>query len=162
MLRDMLGDDAIKTFISRYRPADDKEGSYVQHLLENAGTSHRDLEAFFDDWVYRDRGLPEFHISAAFPRELVPQSGNNKPNYVVAVTVENTGNAWSEVPVVVRAGKDERAVRLVVPAHSRAVARVPFPAVPEEVIVNDGSVPEADVSDNRFVLPSPADKRLRK
>jgi hypothetical protein len=162
MLRDMLGDDAIKTFISRYRPADDKEGSYVQHLLENAGTSHRDLEAFFDDWVYRDRGLPEFHISAAFPRELVPQSGNNKPNYVVAVTVENTGNAWSEVPVVVRAGKDERAVRLIVPAHSKAVARVPFPAVPDEVIVNDGSVPEADVSDNRFVLPSPADKRLRK
>lgn len=155
MLREMLGDDAIKTFISRYRAADDKEGSYVQHLLENAGTTHRDLEQFFDDWVYRDRGLPEFRISAAFPRELIAQSGNTKPSYVVAVTVENTGGAWAEVPVVVRAGKDERSVRLAVPARSKAVARVTFPTVPEEVIVNDGSVPEADVSDNRFVLPVP-------
>ena len=155
MLREMLGDDAIKTFISRYRAADDKEGSYVQHLLENAGTTHRDLEQFFDDWVYRDRGLPEFRISAAFPRELIAQSGNTKSSYVVAVTVENTGGAWAEVPVVVRAGKDERSVRLAVPARSKAVARVTFPTVPEEVIVNDGSVPEADVSDNRFVLPVP-------
>jgi len=152
MLRDMLGDDAFKTFILRYRTADDREGSYVQHLLENAGSSHRDLEAFFDDWVYRDRGLPEFRIASAFPRQLVPTSAASKPNYVVAVTVENTGSAWAEVPLVVRAGRDERAVRVVVEPHSKAVARVPFPGVPDEVIVNDGSVPELDVSDNRFEL----------
>jgi hypothetical protein len=162
MLREMLGDDAIKTFLSRYRAADDREGSYVQHLLENAGTSHRDLEQFFDDWVYRDRGLPEFHIATAFPRELVAQSGNTKASYVISVTVENTGDAWAEVPIVVRAGHDERVLRVAVAARSKAVGRVPFPAVPEEVIVNDGSVPEADVSDNRVVLPVPAATQPRK
>jgi len=161
MLRDMLGDDAIKTFISRYRAADDKDGSYVQHLLENAGTAHRDLEQFFDDWVYRDRGLPELRIASAFPRELVQQAGNPKANYVVDVTVENTGNAWVEVPVVVRTGHDERSVRVAVPARSKAVARVPFPAVPDEVIVNDGSVPEADVTDNRFTLPNATGKQSK-
>jgi hypothetical protein len=161
MLRDMLGDDAIKTFISRYRAADDKEGSYAQHLLENAGTTHHDLEAFFDDWVYRDKGLPEFRIAAAFPRELIARSGPTKASYVVAVTVENNGNAWAEVPIVVRAGHDDRAVRVAVPSRSKAVARVTFPAIPEEVVVNDGSVPEADVSDNRFVLPTSADKQRK-
>jgi hypothetical protein len=161
MLRDMLRDDAIKTFISRYRAADDKDGSYVQHLLENAGSTHRDLEQFFDDWVYRDRGLPELHIASAFPRELVPQAGSTKPNYVVAVTVENTGSAWVEVPIVVRTGKDERSVRVAVPARSKAVARVPFPAVPDEVIVNDGSIPEADVTDNRFALPNAFEKQRK-
>jgi hypothetical protein len=161
MLRDMLGDDAIKTFISRYRAADDKDGSYVQHLLESAGSSHRDLEQFFDDWVYRDRGLPELRIASAFPRELVQQAGNSKPNYVVAVTVENTGSAWVEIPVVVRTGHDERSVRVAVPARSKAVARVPFPAVPDEVIVNDGSVPEADVTDNRFTLPNATDQQRK-
>lgn len=161
MLRDMLGEDAIKTFLSRYRAADDKEGSYAQHLLENAGTTHHDLETFFDDWVYRDKGLPEFRIAAAFPRELIAQSDPTKASYVVAVTVENNGNAWAEIPIVVRAGHDDRSVRVAVPARSKAVARVTFPAIPEEVVVNDGSVPEADVSDNQFVLPASTDKQRK-
>jgi hypothetical protein len=62
---------------------------------------------------------------------------------------------------VVRAGKDERAVRVAVPARSKSVARVTFPATPEEVVVNDGSVPEADVSDNQFVLPNSSSKQRK-
>ena len=39
-------------------PEADSEPTYFQKLLE-AQTKH-DLEWFFDDWVYRDRGLPDF------------------------------------------------------------------------------------------------------
>ena len=58
MLRDTVGESALKKALASYRPDQDKEPSYMQHLLE--AQSERDLEWFFDDWVYRDRGLPDF------------------------------------------------------------------------------------------------------
>ena len=60
MLRDMVGDAALKKALAAYRWDQDKESAYMQHLIE--AQNHRDLEWFFDDWVYRDRGLPDFRV----------------------------------------------------------------------------------------------------
>lgn len=148
MLRDMVGDDALKTFLSRYNAEADKDPSYAQKLLENAGSTHRDLEAFFDSWVYADRGLPELSVTSAYGRKLLNSAEEKRVNNLVTISVENSSAVWVEVPVLVRAGSEERVMRLVVEPHSKAVARLNFPGAPEDAIVNDGSVPEADVSDN--------------
>jgi hypothetical protein len=44
--------------------------------------------------------------------------------------------------------------RLEVRAKSKASLRIESPAVPLEVIVNDGSVPESDTSNNEFKIES--------
>jgi hypothetical protein len=138
MLRDIAGDDALGRAIRSYRADQDKEPSYFQRLL--AQEFHRDLEWFFDDWVYRDRGLPQFQVIAVYPRKLIPQ------DWSVTVTVENSGGAGAEVPVVVRATDGEERKRLELHAREKGVVRIPIPATPQQAIVNDGSVPEFDMS----------------
>ena len=69
MLRDMVGDAALKKAIAAYRPEQDKEPSYMPRLI--AAQTQRDLEWFFDDWVYRDRGLPDFKIESVFSRKTM-------------------------------------------------------------------------------------------
>ena len=147
MLRDMVGNDALQHALHQYRAADDKEPTYVQRLVETA--SHRKLEQFFDNWVYRDRGLPDFRIDSVFPRQTLPEPGP----VIVTVTVQNDGDAGAEVPVIIPVGEKGEAVqRLQVPAHAKASTRLETPAIPAEVVVNDGSVPESDVSNNVFTL----------
>ncbi len=145
MLRDMVGDAALQRALKLYRPADDKSPSYIPDLI--AKEAHRDLSWFFDDWVYRDRGLPDFHVVSAFPRQTL---GNS---YVVALTIENTGAVSAEVPVIVRTAQGDRIKRLLVKAHDKTVDRIEVPAPPTEVIINDGSVPESDMTNNSFVIP---------
>jgi hypothetical protein len=140
MLRDMLGDAALKKAIAAYRPEQDKEPSYMPRLI--AAQTQRDLEWFFDDWVYRDRGLPDFKVESVFPRKALPNT------YIVSVTVENLGTAGAEVPVILKFPGGEARKRLEVRAKSRATIRVETPAYPTEVVVNDGSVPESDVTNN--------------
>lgn len=147
MLRDMVGDQALQRALHSYRPEDDREPSYVQRLLE--AQSKRPLEWFFDDWVYRDRGLPDFRITSAYARAMLPH------NVSVTVTVVNLGNAGAEVPVLVPVERGEALRRVLVPAGSKAVERIEVPETPSEVVVNDGSVPESDVSNNTFQLPKP-------
>ncbi len=91
MLRDMLGDQALKKAITSYHPEQDKEPSYMPRLIQ--AQTQRDLEWFFDDWVYRDRGLPDFKVSSAFSRKMLPAG------YMVTITVENFGAAGAEVPL---------------------------------------------------------------
>ena len=147
MLRDMVGDDALERALRAYRPDQDKEPSYFQRLL--AEQFHRDLEWFFDDWVYRDRGLPDFQVTAVYPRKLIPE------DWSVTVAVENSGSAGAEVPVVVRAAQGEERKRLEVRAHEKAVVRIPIPAVPQQAVVNDGSVPESDMNNNAAEIKTP-------
>ena len=64
MLRDMVGDQALKKALASYRPEQDKEPSYMQKLIQ--AQTQKNLEWFFDDWVYRDRGLPDFKVESAF------------------------------------------------------------------------------------------------
>ena len=74
---------------------------------------------------------------------------------MVTVTVRNMGSAAAEVPVIVRSKSGEGSQRVVVPAHGTGVIRVAVPAEPVEAIVNDGSVPESDTSNNSFAIPPP-------
>jgi len=147
MLRDMIGDTALKKALAAYRPDQDKEASYMRRLIE--AQTHRDLEWFFDDWVYRDRGLPDFRVESAYPRASVDGG------YVVTLTIENLGDAGAEVPVTLRMASGEVTKRLEVHAKSKASIRVEASSIPKEVVVNDGSVPESDVSNNVFEIPPP-------
>ncbi len=146
MLRDMMGDLPLKKAMAAYRPDEDKDPAYVQRLV--AAQTKRDLEWFFDDWVYRERGLPDFRVESAFPRATVGGG------YVVTVTVENLGNAGAEVPITLKVGSLDVNKRLEVRAKSKNSVRIEVPGAPQEVIVNDGSVPESDLSNNTFKIAS--------
>lgn len=142
MLRDMVGDRVLQSALSNYRAADDIDTAYMQRLIETQLPAKRDLETFFDDWVYRDRGLPQLRVDSAYVRNTL------REQTVTAVTIENLGDAWCEVPVAVRSANGENTVRVVVPAKGKTIVRVPFESVPREAEVNDGSVPEAEHRDN--------------
>lgn len=151
MLRDMLGDTAMQSALSKYHAGADKDPSYLQRLLQTA--SKRDLEWFFDDWVYRDRGLPDFHATAVYVRPLL--SDANK-SFLLTATVENRGRAGAEVPVLVQTPSGEKTVRVLVKAGGKESGRVEVPVAPDKITVNDGSVPEANVSNNVYDVPPPA------
>jgi hypothetical protein len=144
MLRDMVGDDALKKALAAYRPEQDKEPSYMPHLIE--AQAQRDLEWFFDDWVYHDHGLPDFKIDSVFPLKTATNA------YMVTITVDNLGTAGAEVPVTVKFSSGSVMKRIEVRAKNKAVIRVETPQRPEEVIVNDGSVPESDLTNNVFKI----------
>jgi hypothetical protein len=148
MLRDMVGEPALKKAIAAYRPEQDKEPSYMPQLI--AAQTQRDLEWFFDDWVYRDRGLPDFKVESAFSRKTMTGS------YMLTITLDNLGTAGAEVPIIVRFTGGEIMRRLEVHAKNKAVIRVETPAAAKEIVVNDGSVPESNRTNNTFKIePEP-------
>jgi len=144
MLRDMIGDKAMQAVIKSYRAADDRTPTYVQQLVSSQ--NKRDLEWFFDDWVYRDRGLPQLKIAEAAPRQTLENTS------VTAVTVENSGGAGVEIPIMVKGNSGEQRSRIVVPTHQKVTTRLTVPGKPTDVSINDGSVPEADHSDDKMEL----------
>lgn len=152
MLRDLVGDAALQRALAAYRPADDKEPSYIQRLLERE--SKQDLEWFFGAWVYRDRGLPEFRVAQAYARPML-----GRKEFGLVVKVENTGAADAEVPVVIRTAAGEQVERVRVPGGGSATAQWTVAARPLEVTVNDGSVPEQDPANNTFKVELPVDDR---
>ncbi len=147
MLRDMVGETVLTAALHNYKAADDKDASYMQKLIE--AQAHRDLQWFFDDWVYRDRGLPDFRIDSVYPRQL-PTGG-----YMVTITVENLGDAGAEVPVILHMKNGEATQKLVVPGKSKAAVRIRAATMPQQVTVNDGSVPESDMSNNIYKASTP-------
>jgi hypothetical protein len=144
MLRDMIGDQALKKALASYHADEDKEPSYMQRLIQ--AQTQRDMEWFFDDWVYRDRGLPDFKVESAFTRKTLPEG------YMLTITIDNVGVAGAEVPLIVKFAGGEVTKRLVVRGKSNAVIRVEVPKPPEEIVVNDGSVPERDKTNNVFKI----------
>jgi hypothetical protein len=144
MLRDMIGESALKKAIAAYRPEQDKEPSYMPRLI--ASQTQRDLGWFFDDWVYRDRGLPDFKVESAFSRKTMTGS------YMLTITLDNLGTAGAEVPIIVKFAGGEIMKRLEVRAKNKAVIRVETPSAPQEIVVNDGSVPESDMTNNTFKI----------
>jgi peptidase M1-like protein len=148
MLRDMVGEPALKKALASYRPEDDKEPSYMQRLIQTQ--TKTDLEWFFDDWVYRDRGLPDFKVESAFTRKTLPGA------YVLTVTVSNLGAAGAEVPVTVRFAGGEVTNRLIIHGKSNAVTRIEVTKPPQEIVVNDGSVPEGNKTNNVFKIEGEA------
>jgi len=121
----------------------DSDPKEFQRVLEQ--TAKRDLGWFFDDWVYRDRGLPDLSIASVTPR-AIDQIGNKGSGWLVAVEVRNDGGAVAEVPVTVRSGTLTSTQRLRIPARSSASTRIVFEGIPSEVLVNDGTVPEVAAS----------------
>jgi hypothetical protein len=149
MLRDMTGDDALKEAIRKYRAEDDndKAPKYVEQLIEAA--SKRDLSWFFDDWVYRDRGLPDFHVQSVHPWKT------EKGVQFITVTLENLGSAGAEVPFTIIFEGGEITKRIEVRAKATATTRVELPGTATQIVVNDGSVPESDVTNNVFKISAP-------
>jgi len=144
MLRDMIGEPALKKAIAAYRPEQDKDAAYMPHLI--AAQTQRDLGWFFDDWVYRDRGLPDFKVESVFSRKTTTDA------FLVTITLDNLGTAGAEVPVIIKFVGGEMMRRLLVQAKNKTVTRVEVPAAPYEIVVNDGSVPESDVTNNTFKI----------
>ena len=150
MLRDMIGDQPLKKALAAYHPEQDKEPSYMPRLIQ--AQTQKNLEWFFDDWVYRDRGLPDFKVASAFTRNLLSEG------YMVTITVANSGAAGAEVPLTVKYAGGEVTKRLVVRGKSNGVIRVEVSKAPEEVVVNDSSVPESDTTNNVFKIEGEAAK----
>jgi hypothetical protein len=149
MLRDMLGETAMESALAAYQPGADKEPTYLQRLLE--ARSKRDLEWFFDDWVYRDRGLPDFHVESAYARPLLAAA----KTFLVTATIEDRGHAGAEVPVIVQTPSGTKIMRIQVMAGEKATGRIEVPVAPTKIVVNDGSVPDANLGNNVYDVPPP-------
>jgi hypothetical protein len=149
MLRDMAGDDALKEAIRKYRADDDndKAPKYVEQLIEAA--AKRDLSWFFDDWVYHDRGLPDFLVQSVHPWKT------EKGVQFITVTLENLGSAGAEVPFTILFEGGEITKRIEVRAKATATTRVELPGTASRIVVNDGSVPESDLTNNMFTIAAP-------
>jgi hypothetical protein len=146
MLREAAGDKALQGVLQAYDPAQDTKPDYFEHLLEQS--SGKDLRWFFDDWVDRDRGLPDLSIAGVYPSRGAHQT------VLVAVEIANDGYAEAEVPVTVK-GVDASVTQSVrVPAHGRITWRIAFQENPTEVDLNDGTVPEVEASIHRKLLSS--------
>jgi len=145
MLRDVVGEAVLKKALQAYDPEKDKAPAYMQQLLE--GESKHDLEWFFDDWVYRDRGLPDFRVASVIPRALVAGGA------VFTITVENTGDAGAEVPVTLRTQAGDVTQKLLVPRKGKSSLRLESATPAREVVVNDGSVLESDPTNNVYKIP---------
>jgi hypothetical protein len=145
MLRDLVGDDALKESLQTYRrdPKLDRDPLGLEHTVERI--SHKDLHWFFNDWVYRDRGLPDLSIVSVTPS---PQEGRTgiTLGYLVAIVVRNEGYATADVAVTVRSANASQTERMRIPGQSTVSTRIVFAGTPDAVEVNDGSVPETVTS----------------
>jgi hypothetical protein len=141
MLRSIVGEEALKQALQLYRQDGraDLDPKQFQRVLERA--SKRDLGWFFDDWVYRDRGLPDLTIASVTPRKL-PSKAVGDESWLIAIEVRNDGDAAAEVPVTVRSGTLTTTEKLRIMGRSTASTRIVFAGRPDEVVVNDGGVPE--------------------
>jgi hypothetical protein len=148
MLRDMIGDAALKKAIASYKPEQDKDPTYMPRLI--AAQTQRDLSWFFDDWLYHDRGLPDFKVDSAYAASTPTKS------FMLTLTLENLGTAAAEVPVMIKFAGDEITKRVELHAKGKLTFRVETPRAPQEIKLNDGSVPERDLTNNTFKLPEPA------
>jgi hypothetical protein len=149
MLREIVGDTALKTAMSTLAaqpsstaPAE-VQATAFRKLLESI--SHKDLAAFFNDWVLHDRGLPDLTIVDVTPRPLPAGKGHDS-GWLTAITVHNSGAAVAEVPVTVRAGTFTITRRMRLAGFASGTDRFLTEAQPTDVSVNDGTVVEAQSS----------------
>jgi hypothetical protein len=147
MLREIAGDAALSAALRAYDPKADASQGYgrdtgpspFEKLLEQAGP-RQNLAWFFADWVNADKGLPDLTIASVFP---VPAEAGN---WLVRVNIANTGYASAEVPITVRSATNTVTQRVLVPARSTADQHLLILGKPTEVQVNDGTIPETEVT----------------
>jgi hypothetical protein len=142
MLRRIVGDKPLAAALEQYDAADDQSDDYFEHLLER--TSGQKLDWFFNDWVDRDRGLPDLSIEA-----ITPSPGSTEDSFIVAVTVANSGTAVAEVPVGVSSTDATVTAEMRIEAGGRATHRFLVHGRPKQVQVNDGTTPETEASVHR-------------
>ena len=146
MLRDVAGDGALANALRAYQPGSDTKGTGFEQALEK--TTGKDLNWFFEDWVYHDRGLPDLSIAGVYPNKAsVPGS------YIVSVDISNSGTAGAQVPVSVSSETTTVTEMLRIPAKSKVSHRFVLQGTPAEVAVNDGTVPEVEASVFSIVRP---------
>ena len=150
MLRDLVGDAQLAAALTAYNPAEDTTPEYFERLLEKS--SGKDLKWFFDDWVYHDRGLPDFSIGGVFPSHAAGAADQ----WLVALDISNDGYAEAEVPVTVRSKDATVTERLRIPAKGRVSRRMLIGGQPTQVQVNDGMVPEVRESEHVTTLTGEA------
>lgn len=146
MLREIAGEEPLAQALRAYNPAADNDPAYFEHLLE--ATSHKDLNWFFSDWVYNDRGLPDLKITEVIPHKLDTQA----LSWLVSVNVSNDGYASAEVPVIVHVGDHTESQRLRVPGRGTATAHIVVHSTPTSVTVNDGATPEVNATVHEYKL----------
>ena len=145
MLRDLVGDAQLAAALTAYNPAEDNAPEYFEKLLEKS--TGKDLKWFFDDWVYRDRGLPDFSIGGVYP-----SLSANAGQWLVALDISNDGYAEAEVPVTVRSKSGTVTERLRIPGKGKVSRRVLIGGEPTQVQVNDVTVPEVRESEHVTTL----------
>ncbi|HEY1810352.1 MAG TPA: hypothetical protein VGG42_17440, partial [Acidobacteriaceae bacterium] len=151
MLRNLAGDKALQTALQTYDPAQDTTPDYFQRILTPLASAdllsgQKDLSWFFQDWVYRDAGLPDLSIAAVYPSPEAHQQ------ILVAVDIANAGYASALVPLTVKGYSASITDWVQVPAHDHITHRMTFSQNPTEVDLNDGSVPEVQDSIHRTTL----------
>ena len=149
---------ATRTSSTRSRPTAKTPGSTATPKARTRPRERlrgKDLHWFFNDWVYRDRGLPDLSIVNVTPSQLEPRAGLPS-GWLVAVEVHNDGYAAAEVPITVRSATASETQRLRIPGRTSASTRIVFSGTPQQVQVNDGSIPETQTSihTRQLVLPS--------
>jgi hypothetical protein len=154
MLRSMTGDAAFRQALQHYRDYARKAEGHedtkeFQRTLE--ATSHKDLGWVFDDWVYNDRGLADLSITSVTPRSLPARNGKDV-SWLVAVELKNSGAVGVEVPVTVRSGTLTSTERVRIGPQSSVSTRVVFEGTPEQVVLNDGTVPETTAPLHTWLL----------
>ncbi|WP_035354599.1 hypothetical protein [Edaphobacter aggregans] len=146
MLRSITGDAALKRALQLYRdevrhaaPSTSENPRDFQRVLE--ATSHKDLSQTFDDWVYHGRGLADLSIVNVTSRDIPARNGIGV-SWLVAAEIHNAGYVAVDVPVTVRSGSLTSTDRVHVPARSSISTRILFEGTPQELQLNDGTIPE--------------------
>jgi hypothetical protein len=142
MLRGIVGDKPLEAALKQYDAAGDTSPEYFERLLER--TSGEKLDWFFNDWVDRDRGLPDLTIE-----NVTPSRGSEEDSFIVAVTVSNAGSAVADVPVTIYAADGTVTERMRIEPKGRATRRFLAHGHPRQVQVNDGTTPETEASVHR-------------
>ncbi len=159
MLRVLVGDDALRAALRAYDPAKDAAPDYFEQLVTSAAAAHPPpptsepgaetlgLHAFFQNWVYEDRGLPDLAITNVFSSRT--GAGDQ---WLVAVTAANTGYAPAQVPLAVHSGAAVVTIQLLLPARASISHRILLQGQPTEVDLNDGTVPELQAAAHQRLI----------
>jgi hypothetical protein len=142
MLRGIVGDGPLASALKQYDAAQDTAPEYFERLLEK--TSGQTLEWFFDDWVNRDRGLPDLSIA-----NITASKGSVEDSYIVAITVANSGTAVADVPVTISSADATVTERMRIVPKGRTTRRFLVHGRPAQAQVNDGTTPEIEASVHR-------------
>ncbi len=142
MLRDVVGDgtlSAVLRAIPKGNNPADVEASFEQALTQAA--TGREINWLLADWIDADKGLPDFSIKGVYPGP-----GSTPGSWIVAVDLANSGYAAAEVKLTVSSDAHSENTRVFIPTRGKITPKVLLTGKPEEVRLNDGTVPETQAT----------------